>query len=162
MKRSWLITIAACILLTGMGVAVVTVPRVIPRAKCSAVYQRYVDVDGVDAAFLKDYQVNDTVTVDVTLLKAIDSIGWATLRRDFQISTPEEMSFPYSKTGYVTLKYAPHDNNKTRMDSVLSDNDLMAISYKDMTVAFFDIESEKQENAIIMLQFTNLKKEKEK
>lgn len=63
-------------------------PRTVPFDQCSDVYKRYAAVDGVDATFIKDYKVNDTVLVDVTLLEATDSMGWATLKKDFDIPNP--------------------------------------------------------------------------
>ena len=63
-------------------------PRTIPFDQCSDVYKRYAAVDGVEATFIKDYKVNDTVFVDVTLLEATDSVGWATLKKDFEVPPP--------------------------------------------------------------------------
>ena len=57
----------------------------VPWDECSEVYRRYADTPGVNAAYIKDYQVNDTVTVSVTLLEAIEPAGWETLKNDFNI-----------------------------------------------------------------------------
>lgn len=83
MKRSWLITILVCLLLLGGGTIVILMPQVVPYSQCSDVYKQYADVDGIDATFIKDYKVNDTLTVNVTLLQATDSAGWARLQEDF-------------------------------------------------------------------------------
>ena len=63
-------------------------PRTIPFDQCSDVYKRYAAVDGVVATFIKDYKVNDTVFVDVTLLEATDSVSWTTLKKDFDVPDP--------------------------------------------------------------------------
>ena len=62
---------------------------VVPYRKCSEVYKQYSKVEGVRATYVKDYRVNDTLTVGVTLLEATDSAGWAYLMESFHIS--EEM-----------------------------------------------------------------------
>ncbi|MBR4505919.1 MAG: hypothetical protein IKP21_04005, partial [Bacteroidales bacterium] len=53
--------------------------RLFPTGEVSELYRAYMDTPGVDATFIRGFQVNDTVSVDVTLLQATDSAGWATL-----------------------------------------------------------------------------------
>ena len=65
-------------------------PRTVPLHKCSQVYQRYVGHEGIDAAYIQDFPVNDTLTVAVTLLQAADSAGWAYLLQAFNI--PHELT----------------------------------------------------------------------
>ena len=38
--------------------------------ECSEVYRRYEGLEGIDAAYIKNYRVNDTLTLPVTLLCA--------------------------------------------------------------------------------------------
>ena len=82
MKRSWLITILICLLLLCGGGAVLLLPQVVPFDQCSDVYKRYADMDGVDATFIKDYKVNDSIRVNVTLLQATDSVSWNIIAKD--------------------------------------------------------------------------------
>ena len=65
-------------------------PRTVPLHKCSEVYQRYVGHEGIDAAYIQDFPVNDTLTVAVTLLQAADSAGWEYLLQAFNI--PHELT----------------------------------------------------------------------
>ena len=60
--------------------------RIFPTHEVSEIYSRYAKEEGIDAAFVKDYRVNDTITVDVTLLEATDSAGWSMLKEDFGIA----------------------------------------------------------------------------
>lgn len=87
MKRSWLITILFCLLLLGGDGAVLLLPQVVPFSQCSDVYKRYAKMDGVDATFIKDYKINDTVFVDVTLLETKDTALWDSLCADFGIAS---------------------------------------------------------------------------
>ena len=55
-------------------------PRTVPPERASELYRQYASNPHVTASFLKDFRVNDTVTVDVTLLEAKDDEGWEELR----------------------------------------------------------------------------------
>ena len=85
MKRVGYITLLSSLLLVGLAYMVVRWPRTVPPAECSEVYRRYSEVEGIRASYLKDYRVNDTVTVGVTLLEAETDSGWARLQEDFEI-----------------------------------------------------------------------------
>lgn len=61
-------------------------PRTVPLEECSEVYKRYCDVEGVSASYVKDFPVNDTLTVGVTLLEATTDSGWAVLSHKFNFS----------------------------------------------------------------------------
>ena len=106
MKRSWLITAIVCLLLLGGGTAVILMPQVVPYSQCSDVYKHYAEVDGIDATFIKDYKVNDTLTVNVTLLQATDSAGWARLQEDFilQPLSPDYMAMIEQGKDLVSIK----------------------------------------------------------
>lgn len=155
MKRSWLITILFCLLLLGGGGAVLILPQVVPFSQCSDVYKRYAKMDGVDATFIKDYKVNDTVRVAVTLLQANDTV-WPQLTDDFNAQLPPDMPPPPPNT--VDFWYAPHDNYSLPMDTVLTNNDIIAVSYDSRTISIFHIKTEKQINAIFYHQITTNKK----
>ncbi len=53
--------------------------------KCSELYRRYSHEEGVEAAFLQGFRLNDSVAVDVTTLSAVDSIAWNRLCADLGI-----------------------------------------------------------------------------
>ena len=57
-------------------VAVKYWPRVLTPDQCSEVYRRYKDRDNLSVAFVKDYRIGDSITVDVTTITAPDSAGW--------------------------------------------------------------------------------------
>lgn len=156
MKRSWFITILLVLVLLGGGVAVLLLPQVVPANQCSAIYQKYAAMEGVDATFIKDYKVNDTVPVDVILLKATMDSAWKSLEEEFNAQRPSDMPPPPPNT--VDMRYAPHGNYALPMDPVLANNDIVAISYDDKTIAVFQIESEKQISAIFYYQITLNKK----
>lgn len=140
MKRSWLITILFCLLLLGGGGAVLLLPQVVPFSQCSDVYKRYAKMDGVDATFIKDYKVNDTVFVDVTLLEAIDSTGWDILKKDFEVpNLPLELQ---------QLVDSGKDLVFTKMISEPAASHLLAISYLTKTLTVFHIENDAEKHAV--------------
>lgn len=147
MKRSWLITILFCLLLLGGGGAVLLLPQVVPFSQCSDVYKRYAKMDGVDATFIKDYKVNDTVFVDVTLLEAIDSTGWDILKKDFEVASlpPELQQLVDNGEDLVFTKSIP----KSEIDKSEFPNDLLAISHMIHTVTVFHINSEIEKYAVL-------------
>ena len=75
-------------LLLGM-LACLLWPRVVPLEECGEVYRRYEGLEGIDAAYIKNYRVNDTLTLPVTLLEATTDSGWARLVSKFNV--PMEM-----------------------------------------------------------------------
>ena len=80
-----LLTILVVIAVVGGMLAVRYLPGIVPESQCSEVYRRYAHVPGVEAAFVKGFPINDTLGVDVTLLRAADSAGWDFLVNAFNI-----------------------------------------------------------------------------
>ncbi|MBQ6238493.1 MAG: hypothetical protein IJK07_09795, partial [Bacteroidales bacterium] len=66
-------------------VAVKYWPRVLTPDQCSEVYRRYKDRDNLSVAFVKDYRIGDSITVDVTTITAPDSAGWEQLLREMNV-----------------------------------------------------------------------------
>ena len=73
------------ILIVGGMLIYLHFSRTVPWKECSEVYKKYSRVEGVKATYIKDYRLNDTLTVGVTLLEATDSAGWAYLCGEFNI-----------------------------------------------------------------------------
>ena len=66
---------------------------------------------------------------------------------------------PFVDSNSVYLKYAPHNNYTAPMDSIILNNDIIVYAYLKRTILVFEIENEKQNNAIINHQIlsTNTK-----
>ena len=78
-KRMWLLTLALSFLAVLAAVAWRCWPRTVPLSQCSEVYQRYHDTPGIQASFIKNKQINDTLRLDMTLFEAEDSLAFANL-----------------------------------------------------------------------------------
>nr|MCR4813027.1 hypothetical protein [Bacteroidales bacterium] len=61
------------------------------KVETSELYNRYADKEGIEASFIKDYRVNDSVFVDVTVLEATTDSAWIVLKDNYNIPkmTPE-------------------------------------------------------------------------
>ena len=120
-------------------------PRITPFHKVSDLYHRFEDNEHVDASFVKDFKVNDSVTVDVTVLKAMDDSGWALIRQNIRIlPLTEELLEIIGDEQYSEFCLLPKKDYSLRMDSVLLNNDVVAIRHFDSMVSVFHIETEVQ------------------
>jgi len=147
MKKSWPITILVCLFILGGGALILGWPRTVPFDQCSDLYKQYVAVEGINATYIKDYKVNDTVFVDVTLLEAIDSTGWDILKKDFEVPAlpPELQQLVDNGEDLVFTKMIP----KPKIDTSDFPNDLLAISHMIHTVTVFHINSEIEKYAVL-------------
>ncbi len=121
-------------------------PRTVPFDQCSDLYKQYANVEGIDATFIKDYKVNDTVFVDVTLLEAIDSVGWDILKTDFKVPPhPLELQ-PLIDNGEDLLftKHIP----KYLANTSAFPYDLLVISHLTHTLTVFHINSDIEKHAV--------------
>ena len=129
-------------------------PRTVPFDQCSDVYKRYAAVDGVDATFIKDYKVNDTVFVDVTLLEATDSVSWTTLKKDFEVPdpSPDFQQFIDSGEDLIYVKLIP---KTTTTDTILNSNpnNVLAISHLKRTLTIFHIKNDVEKHAVKYYNF---------
>lgn len=138
MRRRWLITLLVCLFLLGEGAVVIFLPQVVHYNRSSEVYKKYCQTDGVDATFIKDYQVNDTLTLSVTILKANDSTGWALLKKDFAIPapTPRQVAQMAQGRDLVTTK-------------MLSESDVATFSYLMHSVSVFHVKNREEGRAVL-------------
>ena len=136
MKRTGLITLAACFAVLVMAVVVIRYPRTVPLEECSDVYKRYKDVEGVRATYIKDFRVNDTLTIGVTLLEATDSEGWERLLKAFDASRDMQKRKTEAGPGEfgVWVRMAPKGHPEKKVEHVSFSNseqmpELVAISF---------------------------------
>jgi hypothetical protein len=129
-------------------------PRTVPFDQCSDLYKQYANVEGIDATFIKDYKVNDTVFVDVTLLEAIDSVGWATLKKDFEVPNPPPVAQQFIDNGkdLIGVKLIP---KSTTTDTILTPypNDVLAFSHLKRSLIVFHTKNKAEEHAVLFYNF---------
>jgi len=128
-----------------------------PSRTVSEIYTRYAGTEGFNVLFFKDFKVNDTVSVDVTYIQATADSTWLLLQNDFNvIDFPPEITLP-TDTISVDFWYAPRNNYAMPMDSILLNNDIVAVYYSKKTIVVFGIEEKEQADAIISNHLSKIK-----
>lgn len=148
-KRFWTV-IAIVAVIEVLAIALVQQWRYIfPSHEVSDLYTHYEKVDGIDASFIKDFRVNDSVFIDVTLLEAKDSSGWALLCKDFDVPTPSSLFQQLISEGKDIIYSG--SINKTNTESI-SDGytyNLLAISYQSHTLSIFHLHNEEESLSVL-------------
>ena len=127
----------------------------------SELYRTYKDTPGIDATFIKDFHVNDTVSVDVTLLQATDSAGWETLLSNVRMTKDTEEHFKILKNKKaVSSQSFPKGHLGLPPDPVFINNDLLTIDWAEHSLAIFHITERKQLEAIISYHLDIVKNNK--
>ena len=164
MKRTDILVIATCCVLAVVaGFTLKHCQRTLPERKCSQVYQRYAHVEGIQAAYVKDYRINDTLTIGVTLLEATTDSGWAMLQEDFGLPViPKEYEERFvGDSNRVSIKKFPKDIPLFLDGDTLTD-DLIIVSLYKHTICHFVIHSDEQFRTIMFKHLDdNTKKQHE-
>ena len=155
MKRSWIITIFLCMLLLAGGGIAVILPRIVPFSESSDVYKKYSKMDGIEASFIKDFKINDTLTLDVTVLKANDTNAWEVISKDFAFValTPDQAQAIRSGKNLIVTKSTPKITTPSP-DSF--DKDLLAISHLNHTVTVFHVTRKCETFPIIFYNYRDI------
>ena len=155
MRKSSFISVLVALLVVAAVVVWHFVPRQLPYSECSDIYKHYAAEKGIEATYIKDYKVNDTVFVDVTLLEATDSVGWNKLCKDFYI--PELDSFSQSRIdGGKDLIFTKLINKKDipqLIEKNYSGNIIRSVSFIKKTICIFYIKNEDEEHAVLYYNF---------
>lgn len=160
MKRRCLIVSIVVLLCAGGSVLWKYSGRLFHVGKVSDTYLKYKDVPGVGATFVKDFAINDSVCVDVTILEAKNEDGWAMLQKDYDIKPySKELLDILEKSGgknKVEIKYIAKDTNCSHKDNILSYNDIVVISRDDCRVMVFSVDRKEQAKAVLRQQIEQL------
>ena len=149
-----LFVVLLCLLLAG-GVVLALIPCSPMPWQCSKLYWQYRGQEGIKATYVKQYPVDDTTLVDVTLLQATTDSAWESLCIAF---TPYEFadSNKYINnlihdTTSVTFRAVSKDDphQKTKPDTTC-DYNLLVISAKVKSVGIFQIETKSQFDVIFL------------
>jgi len=152
MKR-WLTTL---LLVLAVAAAVGTVfwRHILPRWQVSDIYRRYEHVDGIAASYIHNYPVNDTLTLDVTLLEATTDSAWQALCADFALSDIVE-NIEQTAPNIVFLRQVSRHNYTQVVLGDSPDAECLAISCDSRTLAVFHTHNVAEMHAVV---YHNLKK----
>ena len=152
-KKQLIIYLVAAIAAIGGTLAFRLWPRTVPPEEASELYRRYADTPGVDATFIKGFHVNDTLSLDVTLLQATDSMGWETLVTDFQLPT----IFLTSENHNVIFRKAKKGHTDRQRDPISENNDQIIVAVDIHAISIFHITDKNQFYQLILKQAKDLK-----
>lgn len=168
--KKWII---AFLLLTALGVGGIAVWRyVVPMRQVSDLYRRYEHADGIAASYIHNYPVNDTLTLDVTLLEATTDSGWARLVRDFCIPRIEDYPdslkalFLDNDSPSIVFWNYPQGHPEQKMDTIDRDrNNILFVDHGARTISLFHTRQYSENDAVFkvkMNKYFEQAKEKEK
>ena len=154
-QRLWLLVSLLCLtIVAGSGLLWHSAQ---PSPPVSDTYLRYSHVEGIEASYIRNFQVNDTLSIPVTTLKATTDSAWELLRKDFHIPPFPEEHKKHLEAGkdVVSVKLCSKIDPREPMDSVnITQNHILAFSYLHHTVSIFYTHNEPEQIAILFYSLT--------
>ena len=145
-----LFVVLLCLLLAG-GVVLALLPRCPMPWQCSKLYWQYRGQEGIEASYVKQYPVDDTTLVDVTLLRATTDSAWERVCPSFIPSIYTEGEKDTIIHSYsVTHWPATEDSPQTIVNPTTTNQFIfITITPPLKTICIFHIETIAELNAII-------------
>ena len=147
MKRVRLSTIIISIVIVGGALAAAYWPR--PAG--GELYRHYEGRSDIKASYFKDYRINDSVTVDVTMLQALSDTGWTVLQKDFGVPQLDSIAEQYINCvpDFIMSKYADKDDYSKPLNAYSPNCETIMISYTKHTICIFHIKNHEEGRAIL-------------
>ena len=143
MKRNKLIVaviVVACLVAALLGAVALCWHYLPMPGPTSPLVEKSKDNPHIQATYLHTYRVNDTLAVDATLLQALDSLGWETLKADFNVKPAPSPVLEAIDRGedIVSVGLSPQNHPEQPMDTTdILRNNVMAISWLHHAVSIF-------------------------
>ena len=149
----WIVVLLGVVALaTSVAALCRACDRRVVESECSEVYRRYKDRDDLSVAFVKDYRIGDSITVDVTTITAKDSASWEQLLREMNV---KEITIEINRQAFLqgrksVITYYTQKNNPAEKVSFseVDSFDLVYYSYYERTLFIFDVKSLEQARKI--------------
>lgn len=133
--------------------------RLLPHREAGEIFLRYRDIPGINADYIKNFRINDTLCLDITLFEAEDSLAFATLLKAWNKSEEyitDIMSGEMKEnTRFVSIQEKGHPEKPKDMED-MANNEVVAIFPKRKAVAIFHTRSEEE---IKIIKTSNYRKE---
>lgn len=157
-RKTWLLTLALSLLAVLAAAVWRCWPRTVPLEQCSEVYQRYHDTPGIQASFIRNKKINDTVAVDMTMLVADDSLAFVNLLKIWNFSDEFVADLMSSATDENTrfVKLLPIGHPELPKDrDTLMNNEIVTLFPVRRTVAVFHPKTENEQDITKNANFFN-------
>ena len=155
MKRP--ITTIILVLAVATAVGVVVWRHVLPMRSVSDLYRHYEHADGIAASYIHNYHVNDTITLDVTLLEATTDSAWQALCADFALSDMVETINQIAPHIVFSCLVNRHDYTQVALGDS-PDAEILAISCDTKTFSIFHIHDTTEIHAVFWHNYHNIDK----
>ena len=164
MKRiSWTAVILVCLLLIIMGLLTMLSTRCPLPWQCSKLYWQYRGQEGIEAFYVRDYPVDDTTFVDVTLLRATTDSAWVSLCHEFVPYEFADSSDYINKlihdTTSVTFRPVSKDDYKKIIipqETGYSNSNIVVLTAKVKSIGIFHINNKSQLEVIFFTIVDNM------
>ena len=155
MKRP--ITTILLTLAVATAVGVVVWRHVLPMRSVSDLYRHYEHADGIAASYIHNYHVNDTITLDVTLLEATTDSAWQALCSDFAITNIVDTIKQIAPDVVFSRLVNRHDYSQVAFGDS-PDAEILAISCDTKTFSIFHIHDTTEIHAVFGHNYHNIDK----
>ena len=152
MKRiSWTAVILVCLLLIIMGLLTILSTRCPLPWQCSKLYWQYRGQEGIEAFYVRDYPVDDTTLVDVTLLQATTDSAWVSLcLKSLPYDYPEDKRQNVIHSNSVTQYFSSKDDIRTKVIPADTNNyNLVFINARQKYIVIFHTENKTQVSILL-------------
>ena len=152
MKRiSWTAVILVCLLLIIMGLLTMLSTRCPLPWQCSKLYWQYRGQEGIEAFYVRDYPVDDTTLVDVTLLQATTDSAWVSLcLKSLPYDYPEDKRENVIHGNSVTQYISSKDDIRTKVIPADTNNyNLVFINARQKYIVIFHTENKTQVSILL-------------
>ena len=152
MKRiSWTAVILVCLLLIIMGLLTMLSTRCPLPWQCSKLYWQYRGQEGIKASYVRDYPVDDTTFVDVTLLQATTDSAWVSLcLKSLPYDYPEDKRENVIHGNSVTQYFSSKDDIRTKVIPADTNNyNLVFINARQKYIVIFHTENKTQVSILL-------------
>ena len=147
MKRGWIICVVVCLLAAAAVTVAMRWPRTVPLAQCSEVYRQFVDHRDIKASYIKDFKVDDSLSVDVTLLQATTDSAWFALGKVLRAFKPEDSAISEHENK-VSFSRADKNDVARYANQSYEDQYCRVVWYNSRQIYYFEAQSEEDENRI--------------
>ena len=151
MKRNRFILATIPLIVVGILAFVKLCPRTVPLDECSPVYRQYEGHEGIEATYMKQYPVDDTTFVDVTLLQATTDSAWVSLcLKSLPYDYPEDKRENVIHGNSVTQYFSSKDDIRTKVIPADTNNyNLVFINARQKYIVIFHTENKTQVSILL-------------
>lgn len=148
MKKTIVTYLMMAVAFVGVVASVHMWPRELPASKCGEVYQRFQDMEDMEASYVKDYEIDDSTRVDVTVLHATSDSSWLELVKAFGFRLTETI-----EDNGIGMRRAPRINPYATIGKAAPDDYVITYFRDEHTVYLFDSQNESVIELIAKAQF---------